>query len=90
MIINIKYNSIIATAAGKQSEVVKLKKESTIEDLVVLLSECYGGRFKDVVFMNSGTRRYLISFIVNNTLSLPDKVLQDGDEVVFVLALGGG
>lgn len=90
MDISIKYNSIFATVTGQHNEIIEVENNSTVETVVDLLGHKYGDRFKDLVYMNSGARKYLVSFLVNRRLSSHGKVLDQGDEIFFIYALGGG
>lgn len=90
MKLEITYLSVLSSVTGKKSEVLELKDRISIAEVIELLAEKYSHRFRNIVYMDSSSRKYLVSFLVNKVMADDDYVLQDGDELTILLALGGG
>lgn len=90
MQISVKYLSVLSSATGKEAEFLEVENNISVEKLVEVLSRKYSPRFKDIIYMNSSSRKYLVSFLINDCFVKDDYKLKEGDELTILLALGGG
>ncbi|ATW27052.1 hypothetical protein DCMF_21850 [Candidatus Formimonas warabiya] len=82
--------AVVNLITGKNSEVLEIEDNTSIEKLVEELCTRYGHRFKDIVCINARNRKYLVDFWINKVSVSPGYLLKDGDELTILLALGGG
>ena len=90
MQVTVNYLAILSSVTGKDMEQLELKKGTKIAELISILSQKYGPRFEDIVYMNASSRKYLVNFLLDNISVDDDYELEDGDELKILLALGGG
>lgn len=90
MKVRVKYLAVINSVTGKYDEEIEVNEGETIAGLVERLANIYGQRFRDVVYTCGGPRRYFVNFYHNGRLAPPEAILNPGDEVILLLALGGG
>ncbi len=68
---------------------------NTILDLIDLLCQSYGKQVKDTFFPNGKTLNMNIQVLVNNKLVLPreqlkKKIIEENDNITFMIYIGGG
>jgi MoaD family protein len=88
--VKVKYLALINSVTGKYEEEIEVEEGETIATLVDRLAGVYGQPFRNVVYASGGTRRYFVNFYHNGQLAPPEAILKPGDEVILLLALGGG
>jgi sulfur carrier protein ThiS len=67
----------------------------TILGLIDQLCQSYGKQVKDIFFPNGQTLNMNIQVLVNNKLVLPreklkEKIIEENDNLIFMLYIGGG
>lgn len=90
MKVRVKYLAVINAVTGKYDEEIEVNEGETIAGLVEILTNIYGQRFRNVVYTFGGARRYFVNFYCNGQPALSETVLNQDDEVILLLALGGG
>ena len=87
--VKVKLSSALGQAIGLTEIEVSLPENSSIMDLVHEINRLYGGRV-DKLLLDSKRRSLKFVSFVNRSRRLTDHVLNDGDEVRFLLPTGGG
>jgi|LFRM01.1.fsa_nt_gb molybdopterin converting factor small subunit len=90
MRVTVKYELVIASIVGLEFEIVELPEGTAIAGLIEILCARHSSRFRNIVFMQAGSRKYMVNFIVNTAYVKDSYTLKDGDELTIVLGLGGG
>jgi MoaD family protein len=94
MEITVHYFTILRELTGKRQEKIKLKEGSTVEDLLALLTESYGARFKRHVSSPKKKKGLQLVLLLNNQditqLQGLKTTLHDEDTVSLVLPIAGG
>ena len=87
--VKVKLSATLGQEIGRSKIEVSLPDRSSIMDLVDEISRLYGERVDKILF---DTRRRSFKFVsfVNRSRRLTDEILNDGDEVRFLLPTGGG
>ncbi len=93
--IKVQYFAIVRELANKREDVLDVGEGSTVLDILKLLAQSYGEKFKDYVFdPKTGAPRSYLQFLVNgdsisnlNGLSTP---LTDSSTLVLIPPVGGG
>ena len=94
MKIEVKFFTSLREITGKKVDEIQLQSVITVEELLTLLSEKYGKKFRDYIYDKEGKIKGFMSFIlngknINNMQGLHTK-LQDGDVIAFIPPIGGG
>lgn len=71
-------------------EHMELDENTSVAELLAILSSRHGPRFRDLAYMNSESKTYLVKFLVEKRMVDDDYIIKDGDEVTILLAFGGG
>ena len=87
--IKVKLSAALGQAIGMKEIEVSLPQESSIMDLVNEISRLHGERVDKILFDVKRRSLKFVSF-VNRSRCLTDHILDDGDEVRFLLPTGGG
>jgi MoaD family protein len=93
--IRVQYFAIVRELADRREEVLDVREGSTVLDILKLLAEKYGEKFRDYVFdpKTAALRSYL-QFLVNedsiSNLSGLSTVLTDNSILVIIPPVGGG
>jgi molybdopterin converting factor small subunit len=85
--VNIKYLSRAREIAGKRSEIVEVKADATLADLVERCIQEYGEPFRQDFFGRPGGPLVLLD---GRQIADDDVPLSDGCSVVFMAAVSGG
>ena len=87
--VKVKLNAALGQEIGMKEIEVSLPQGSSIMELVHEISRLYGEKVDKILF---DVRRRSFKFVsfVNRSRRLTDHILNDGDEVRFLLPTGGG
>jgi MoaD family protein len=93
--IRAQYFAIVREIANRREDVLEVEESSTVLDVLKLLTEKYGEKFRDYVFdPKTGTPRPYLQFLVNgDSISNLDgfsTVLTDDSSLVIIPPVGGG
>jgi len=91
-IITVQFLGRVEIITKRKSEEVRIKEESTVSDLMAILAEEHGGRFKTEILdpVKGGLRS---EFVVMLNRKLSDNLktpLREGDIVVLMPVMSGG
>lgn len=94
MEITVHYFTVLRKLTEKRQEKIKLKEDSTIENVLVLLIEKYGESFRQYVSPPKKKERLQLVLLVNNKditqLNGLKTLLHNGDVVSLILPIAGG
>jgi len=94
MKVEVKFFTSLREITGKKVEEIQLQSTITVEELLTLLSEKYGKKFREYIYNKKGEVQGFLSFLVNgkniNILQGFDTKLQEGDTVAILPPVGGG
>ena len=94
MKIEIKFFTALREITSKKVEKLELQENITIDELIILLSNKFGKKFKEYVYNKNGKIQDFLSFLINgkniNTLQGLTTKLQEGDVVAILPPVGGG
>jgi molybdopterin converting factor small subunit len=87
--VKVRLSAALGQAIGTKEIEVSLPPGSSIMDLAHEISRLHGERVDEILF---DVRRRSFKFVcfVNRSRRLTDHILDDGDEVRFLLPTGGG
>ena len=92
--IKIFFLSLLEDITGVNEITLNIEKNSTIKDVLKLLTSKFGKEFKITIFENPDTLNKYIIISLNGTdirsLKNLDSNLHDGDEVALLPAIAGG
>jgi len=86
--ITVKYLMTFSQVTGKKKEKVEINKKATVNDLLLILYNRYGRKFKKLIEQDLENRSVL--FVVNGETKDVSSILNDGDEVLISYPVGGG
>lgn len=94
MEITVHYFAVLRKLTGKRQEKIKIKEDSTLEDVLAVLVEKYGERFKQYISPPKGKKGLQLVLLINNQdsnqLNGLKATLKDGDTLSLVLPITGG
>jgi len=94
MKVEVKFFTSLREITGKKVDEVQLQNVITVEELLTLLSEKYGKKFREYIYNKKGEPQEFLSFLVNgtniNNIKGFDIKLKDGDVVAILPPVGGG
>jgi len=94
MKVEVKFFTSLREITGKKSDEVQLQNIITVEELLTLLSEKYGKKFREYIYNKKGKVHDFLSFLVNgrniNVLQGFDTELKQGDIIAIIPPVGGG
>jgi len=94
MKIEVKFFTSLREITGKKVDEVQLQSVITVEELLTLLSEKYGKKFREYIYNKKGKVQDFLSFLVNgrniNVLQGFDTELKQGDIIAIIPPVGGG
>ena len=94
MKIEVKFFTSLREITGKKVDEVQLQSVITVEELLILLSEKYGKKFREYIYNTKGKVADFLSILVNgkniNVLQGFDTKLKQGDTVAILPPVGGG
>jgi molybdopterin synthase sulfur carrier subunit len=94
MKVEVKFFTSLREITGKKSDEIQLQNVITVEELLTLLSEKYGKKFREYVYNKKGKVQDFLSFLINgkniNVLQGFDTELKQGDTIAIIPPVGGG
>jgi MoaD family protein len=94
MEITVHYFTVLRELTEKRQEKIKMRKGSTVEDMLALLAGSYGERFKRYVSPPREKKGLQLVLLLNNQditqLNRLKTTLHDGDTVSLILPIAGG
>jgi molybdopterin synthase sulfur carrier subunit len=94
MKVEAKFFTTLREITGKKIETIQLQNSITIDELITLLAEKYGKKFREYVYNKKGKVHDFLSFLVNgkniNVLQGFDTELKEGDIIAILPPVGGG
>jgi molybdopterin synthase sulfur carrier subunit len=94
MKVEVKFFTSLREITGKKADEIPLQTVSTVEELLNLLSEKYGEKFREYIYDKKGNVQDFLSFLVNgrniNVLQGFDTELKQGDIIAIIPPVGGG
>ena len=86
--ITVKYLMSFSQVTGKKKEQMAIDEGTTVGDLLDILYNRYGRKFKKLVTQDLENRSVI--FAVNGESKDISSLLNDGDEVLISFPVGGG
>lgn len=95
MKVKVKYFAILREITNKREEELEVEEGTTVKDLLDILAEKYGGRFRNYVFdEKTGSVNSQLLFLVDGvnvaSLNKLETKLTDGNSFVILPPVGGG
>jgi molybdopterin synthase sulfur carrier subunit len=94
MKVEVKFFTSLREITGKKADEIQLQRVITVEELLNLLSEKYGKKFREYTYDKKGKVQDFLSFLVNgrniNVLQGFDTELKQGDIIAIIPPVGGG
>ena len=94
MKVEVKFFTSLRDITGKKADEIQLQNVITVEELLTLLSEKYGKKFREYIYNKKGKVQDFLSFLVNgkniNVLQGFDTELKQGDILAIIPPVGGG
>ena len=94
MKVEVKFFTSLREITGKKADEIQLQNVITVEELLKLLSDKYGKKFREYIYNKKGKVQDFLSFLVNgrniNVLQSFDTELQEGDVIAIIPPVGGG
>ena len=94
MKVEVKFFTSLREITGKKADEIQLQSVITVEELLTLLSEKYGKKFREYIYNKKGKVQDFLSFLVNgkniNVLQGFDTELKQGDTIAIIPPVGGG
>jgi molybdopterin synthase sulfur carrier subunit len=94
MKVEVKFFTSLREITGKKVDEIQLQNVITVEELLTLLSEKYGKKFREYIYNKKGKVQDFLSFLVNgkniNFLQGFDTELKQGDIIAIIPPVGGG
>jgi len=89
-----KFFTSLREITGKKIDEIQLQSVITVEELLTLLSEKYGKKFREYIYNKKGKVHGFLSFLVNgkniNVLQGFDTKLKQDDIIAILPPVGGG
>ena len=94
MNVKIKFFTSLREITGNKMVNLQLKNKISVDQLLFLLLEKYGQKFRDYVYNQEGKVQDFLSFLINgkniNNLQGFNTVLKEGDIIAVLPPVGGG
>jgi len=94
MKVEVKFFTSLREITGKKADEIQLQNVITVEELLNLLSDKYGKKFREYIYNKKGKVQDFLSFLVNgrniNVLQDFDTKLKQGDTIAIIPPVGGG
>lgn len=94
MKVEIKFFTSLREITGKKVDQLQLQSSITVDELIIMLSEKYGKKFKEYIYNHKGKPQEFLSFLVNGTninkIEGFDTKLKNEDIIAILPPVGGG
>lgn len=91
MRVAVRYMVQLRQAAGAPSEQVELERPCSVGELLTLMADRHGGRFRELLLDAAGEVRPALLLFVGDEQVGPDRApLRDGDVVTVLTPMAGG
>ena len=94
MKVEVKFFTSLREITGKKVDTIQLQDAITVNELVKMLSEKYGKKFREYIYDKDGVTQEFLSFLVNgkniNNMQGFDTKLGDQDVIAILPPVGGG
>ena len=94
MKVEVKFFTSLREITGKKVDTIQLQDAITVNELVKMLSEKYGKKFREYIYDKDGVTQEFLSFLVNgkniNKMQGFDTKLEDQDVIAILPPVGGG
>jgi molybdopterin synthase sulfur carrier subunit len=94
MKVEVKFFTSLREITGKKVDRIQLQDAITVNELVKMLSEKYGKKFREYIYDKDGLTQKFLSFLVNgkniNKMQGFDTKLEDQDVIAILPPVGGG
>ena len=94
MNVEVRFFTSLREITGKKVDEIQLQNVITVKELLTLLSEKHGKKFKEYIYNKKGKVHGFLSFLVNgkniNVLQGFDTKLKQGDTIAILPPVGGG
>jgi molybdopterin synthase sulfur carrier subunit len=94
MKVEVRFFTSLREITGKKAEEIQLQNAITVEEMLNLLSEKHGEKFREYVYGKEGKVQNFLSFLVNgrniNVLQGFGTELKPGDIMAIIPPVGGG
>ena len=94
MKVEVKFFTSLREITGKKVDRIQLQDAITVNELVKMLSEKYGKKFREYIYDKDGVTQEFLSFLVNgkniNKMQGFDTKLEDQDVIAILPPVGGG
>ena len=94
MKVEVKFFTSLREITGKKVDTIQLQDAITVNELVKMLSEKYGKKFREYIYDKDGLTQEFLSFLVNgkniNKMQGFDTKLEDQDVIAILPPVGGG
>ncbi|MFX1570528.1 MAG: MoaD/ThiS family protein [Promethearchaeota archaeon] len=92
--VKISFLSLLADIVNEEELILSIKGDSTVKDILNILSREYGTKFKETIFTSSDILSNYILLGLNGrdirSLDNLNTLLHNGDEISFLPAIAGG
>jgi molybdopterin synthase sulfur carrier subunit len=94
MKVEVKLFTSLREITGKKVDKLEIQTSATIDELITLLCNKYGNRFKEYIYNKRGELQGFLSFLINgkniNVLEGFGTKLKEGDVIAILPPVGGG
>ena len=94
MKVEVKFFTSLREITGKKVDTIQMQDAITVNELVKMLSEKYGKKFRKYIYDKDGVTQEFLSFLVNgkniNNMQGFDTKLGDQDVIAILPPVGGG
>ena len=94
MIVTVRFFTTLWEITKQRKQELEVPDTTTLADVISILSDKYGPRFRDYIYDKEGHANQYLQFIVNGkSLSQLDNSkirLKDRDEIAIIPPVGGG
>jgi molybdopterin synthase sulfur carrier subunit len=94
MKVEVKFFTSLREITGKKADEIQLQSVINVEELLNVLSEKYGEKFREYIYNKKGKVQDFLSFLVNgrniNVMQGFDTELKQGDIIAIIPPVGGG
>jgi MoaD family protein len=94
MEITVRYFTVLRRITEKRQESLKMKEDSTLEDMLLIITEKYGKNFERYVSSGIGKKGLRLIFLLNGKDAIQFEGLKtrlhEGDTVALMPPIAGG